>query len=196
MEFDDVREGRLTWPQARPRASHRIDGKFQTSLDRALQELKEEIGRWRPIDFIISRNNQRVYAGDPAVALWWIDRKTKELRVLACDKYDTMASNAHAIYLTLGAMRALERWGAYTMEQAAQGAKLALPPPEGMSNEAPWRSVLGEVPPGVGKDDALAIIQSRYRKRMAECNGDGPEAIKLNIAIEKARAELTNGATP
>ncbi len=36
------------------------------------------------------------------------------------------------IYLTLDAMRALERWGAYTMEQAVEGAKLALPPPEGM----------------------------------------------------------------
>ena len=193
MEFGDVREGRLTWPEQKPRASHRVRGAFHSQLDKALQHLRGEIERWRPLDYIISRNNQRVYAGDPAVALWWVDRKTRELRVLACDKYDTMASNAHAIYLTLYAIRALERWGAYTMEQAAQGAKLALPPPEGMSTETPWRSVLGEVPPGIVKDDALAIIQSRYRKRMAECNGDGPEAVRLNLAIEKARTELSGG---
>lgn len=188
--LDEVREGRLTWPDHKPRAGHRIRGPFSTGLDKALQELNWEIERWKPLDYVVSRNNQRVYAGDPAVALWWMDRKTKELRVLACDKYDAMAANAHAVYLTLDAMRALERWGAYTMEQAAQGARLALPPPEGMSAPAPWRSVLGELPPGVSGEDAIAVVQARYRKKMAECNGDGPEAVKLNLAIERAREEL------
>lgn len=188
--IDEVREGRLTWPEHKPRASHRIEGRFDTQLDKALGYLKHEIERWRPLDYIISRNNQRVYAGDPAVALWWTDRKTKELRVLACDKYDTMASNAHAIYLTMDAMRALERWGAYTMEQAAQGAKLALPPPEGMSNDVPWRSVLGDIPAGLAGDDALAVVQTRYRKLAAQNASDEGAILRLNLAIERARSEL------
>ena len=61
-----------------------------------------------------------------------------ELRVLACDKYVKMADNLHAICLTLEAMRALERWGAYTAEQAAEGARLALPPPARARKEKPW----------------------------------------------------------
>ena len=186
----EVREGRLTWPENKPRSSHRVRGAFATQLDKALRELGYEIERWRPLEYVVSRNNQRVYAGDPAVALWWVDRKTKELRVLACDKYDSMASNAHAIFLTLDAMRALGRWGAYTVEQAAQGAKLALPPPEGQSQETPWRVVLGDLPSGVAGDDALAIVQSRYRKKAAEAGGDEGAILRLNLAIEKARAEL------
>lgn len=193
--LDEVREGRLTWPDHKPRSSHRIRSPFKASLDGALQRLTGEIERWKPLDFIVSRNNQRVFAGDPAVALWWVDRKTKELRVLACDKYDTMASNAHAIYLTLDAMRALERWGAYSAEQAAQGAKLALPPPEGTSNEAPWRVVLGDVPPGLAGDDALAIVSARYRKLALQQAGDEGAILRLNLAIEKAREEFSRRAS-
>lgn len=188
--LDEVREGRLKWPDHKPRAGHRVDGPFRTALDKALQNLKWEMERWRPLDYVISRNNQRVYAGDPAVAVWWIDRKTRELRVLACDKFLTMADNAHSIFKTLDAMRALERWGAYSAEQAAQGARAALPPPEGQSNATPWRKILGDVPAGVTGEDAIAIVQSRYRKLAAATNGDEGAILRLNLAIEKAREEL------
>jgi hypothetical protein len=193
-QLDEVREGRLCWPEHKPRAAHRIDGPFKTGLDKALQEIKWEIERWRPLDYVISRNNQRIFAGDPAAALWWSSRKPPasgpNLRVLACDKYTSMAANAHAIYLTLDAMRALERWGAYTMEQAIEGAKLALPPPPG-ADAVDWRMVLGAVAAGVACEDALAIVNARYRRKAADAQGDEAELRRLNLAIEAARKELT-----
>ena len=93
------------------------------------------------------------------------------------------------IYLTLDAMRALERWGAYTMEQAVEGAKLALPPPEGMET-LEWRTVFGAVADGLSKHDALAIVNARYRRQAAEANDDQKELTRLNLAIEAARKEL------
>lgn len=68
-------------------------------------------------------------------------------------------------------------------------AALALPPPPG-ANEIVWRVVLGDVPPGLPKEDALAIVNSRYRKRAAEASGDDGELRRLNLAVEAARKEL------
>lgn len=116
-----------------------------------------------------------------------------ELRVLACDRYDAQWKNLRAIVKTLDAMRGIERWGAYSADQAAEGAKLALPPPEGAVQQ-PWRAILGDLPAWLTGEDAVAVVQSRWRKAMAECNGEGPKAVALNLAIESARAELRSGA--
>lgn len=190
--LDDVRDRRLTWPEHKPRTSHRIKGLFSGhSIDGRIRALSDEMTRWRVRDghWCVSRNVERSFAGDPAVALWWRDRKDDSLRVLACDKYETQANNAHAILLTLEAMRALERWGAYSAEEAAQGAKaLALPPPEGTAIN--WRTELGDLPPGVAGEDAILIVNGRYRTKAAACNGDGATMLRLNLAVEAARKEL------
>ncbi len=140
--------------------------------------------------YVISRNNQRIFAGDPGVAVWWADRKDA-LRVLACDKFTTQAFNLHAIVLTLTAMRGLERWGAYTIEQAIEGARLALPSPEVETLD--WRLIF-KAPPltaGLAKIDILDMVNTRYRRMAGEANGDDSELRRLNLAIEAARKELT-----
>src|SRR4051812_45118184 len=109
--LDQVMESRLTWPPTKPRAAQRIKSPFgQVEVASESREIDYEMARWRIRQYILSRNNQRIFAGDPAAALWWIDRKS-ELRVLACDKYPTLGANLRAIRKTLDAMRALERWG-------------------------------------------------------------------------------------
>ncbi|HWE72620.1 MAG TPA: hypothetical protein VG328_05620 [Stellaceae bacterium] len=190
--LDQVREGKLCWPDHKPRTAYRQRAQFSKGLDSSLQEIKWEMERWRAVDYVISRNNQRVYAGDPAVALWWTQKRrdgTFDLRVLACDKWDNIGHNAHAIALTLSAMRALERWGAYTAEQAAQGARAALPPPADQAT-LDWKAVLGAVPAGITGDDALAIVNARYRRMSADAQGNEDEQRRLNLAIEAARAEF------
>jgi hypothetical protein len=177
--LEQVTESRLCWPDGKPRSALRVNSPFKTEVAKATLEIEYEMERWRIGAYIISRNNQRVFAGDPAAALWWLDNE-KQLRVLAADKYTTLAANLHAIYLTLDAMRALERWGAYSAEQAAEGAKLlALPSPDAPPH---WSLVIQ-----VDRAWPLPAIEGMYRSAM---KGADPERMRaLNAAIEAARAE-------
>jgi hypothetical protein len=185
--LDQVTEQRLCWPETKPRSAQRAKSPFKnTSVDVEQREITHELEKWRVRQFIISRNNQRIYAGDPAAAVWWNDRKA-ELRVLACDKHIKLADNMHAIRLTLQAMRALERWGAYTAEQAAEGARLALPPPEG--DRVDWKTVLGYVSI-LPKEKQLVLCEHSYRAMSREAAGDEVRQRDLNLAIEAARKEL------
>lgn len=183
-----VTEGRLCWPETKPRTGQRDKGPFRGhSIDDRTSAIRWELERWNVREWILSRNRNRIFAGDPAVALWWLDRK-KQLRVLACDRYQTQANNAHAIYLTLDAMRALERWGAYTAEQAAEGARLALPPPSGPVMRQWW-----EVIPGVQRGWPLPAIEGMYRDTMKRVADEPEEMRHLNAAIEQARKEKNGG---
>jgi hypothetical protein len=187
--LEQVTEARLCWPESKPRAAQRADGspfKFQEAA-KATTGIGYERERWGIRRYILSRNNQRIFAGDPAAALWWVDRRG-ELRVLACDKYNKLADNLHAIELTLEAMRALERWGAYTAEQAAEGARLALPAPA-TEPAADWRKLLGSVS-GLADDKQLVLCEHAYRAMSREAAGNEARQRTLNLAIEAARREL------
>jgi len=187
-DISEVREGRLTWPEHKPRAAQRIRGPFKKGLDSALREIGVEMERFEALDWVISRNAQRIFAGDPGVALWWV-HEIGDLRVLACDKYLTQAANAHAIGLTLEAMRVLELWGAYTAEEASEGARIALPPPADMA-ALDWRAVLGDVTRGLAGADALDILNARYRRLAANAAGNEDDLRRLNLAVELARKEF------
>jgi hypothetical protein len=190
--LDQVTEQRLCWPDTKPRAAQRIASSF-ISCETAREErrIEHEFGRWGVRKFIVSRNNLRIFAGDPAAAAWWLHPRAGDLRVLACDKYQKLADNLHAIALTLEAMRALERWGAYTAEQAAQGARLALPLPA-PAPAARWKEIFGFVP-GLGADRQLVLVEHAYRSQSREAAGDEDRQRILNLAIEAARKELTHG---
>jgi hypothetical protein len=183
-DLGQVTESRLCWPENKPRSAQRTGSAFKSrAVDSEQRGIEAELERWRIRQFIISRNNQRIYAGDPAAAVWWLDRKGV-IRVLACDKYTKLADNMHAIRLTLEAMRALERWGAYTAEQAAEGARLALPAPVAVPDR-PWREILGVAvgAPGV-------VAEAAYRVLAKNAGEGSPKLIELNLAIEAARREL------
>lgn len=188
-DLGQVTESRLCWPDTKPRAAHRTGSPFKSEAAKAAQGIQYEMERWRIRSWILSRNNQRLFAGDPAAALWWLDRKG-DLRVLACDKYVKLADNLHAIELTLAAMRGLERWGAYTAEQAAEGARLALPPPESAAPD--WRTLLGSIS-GLAPDKQLVLCEHAYRSMSREAVGNEKKQRDLNLAIEVARQELRGG---
>lgn len=189
--IQEVQVDRLTWPHNKPRSAHRVHNwRFETAeVNTESQKIGRELTLMAARFYVISRNNQRIFAGDPGVAVWWVDAKN-ELRVLASDKFDTQAHNLHAIVLTLAAMRGLERWGAYTIEQAVEGARIALPAPE--TETLDWKLVF-KAPPvaaGLAKNDILDIVNARYRRMCAEANGDQNEIRRLNLAVEAARLEL------
>ncbi len=189
--LDQVAESRLCWPDSKPRAAQRIDSPFRgKEVGTAQTRIGRELERWRIRQFIISRNNQRIFAGDPGAALWWNDRRDGDLRVLACDKYRKLADNLHAIALTLDAMRALERWGAYTAEQAAEGARLALPPPN--DDRIDWQTILG-----AKRDWPLEAVEAIWKNKVAhnhpDRGGDPAKMAELNAAMDAARKELAGG---
>ena len=192
--LDQVTEFPLCWPESKPRTSERRPSSFKATLAKAHTEVEREMGRWGALDYVLSlAPAYRRGASDPGVALWWtmapIGSLKYELFVLACDTYQLQEHNLHAVALTLEYLRGCERYGTYTLHQAAQGARAALPPPEG-ANGIDWRIVFGAVPAELAKEDALAIVNGRYRRKAADASGDEPELRRLNLAIEAARKEL------
>jgi hypothetical protein len=186
-ELGEVTESRLCWPETKPRTVNKVDSPFRhPEVAKAARGVEREMSAWKIRAWILSRNHQRIYAGDPGAALWWNDRKG-ELRVLAADKYTKLADNIHAIELTLSAMRGLERWGAYTAEQATEGARLALPSPDGKAID--WRGMFGDVA-GLANDQRLVLAEHRYRSLAREASSDEGRLRELNLAIDAARKEL------
>lgn len=150
------------------------------------------MARLGAVRFIISR--APTYRGgvtDPGCAVWFESRKgimhEPELRVLACDKYRSNIDNLHAIALTLEALRAVDRWGAYSIEQAIEGARLALPAPEGHAPPKWWDII------GVEQDWPLKAIEAVWKTKLEKAHpdrGGSTEAmVALNVAIEAARQE-------
>jgi hypothetical protein len=187
-DLGQVTESRLCWPDTKPRAAQRVGSPFKGAhVDREHRQIELELERWRIRQYIISRNHHRIFAGDPGVAVWWLDRMG-EIRVLACDKYQSLADNMHSIVLTLAAMRGLERWGAYTAEQAAEGAgQKLLSPPD--SDRVDWPTILG-----VGRDWPIGAIKLAWERKAERSHpdrgGSTDEMSLVNRAWEAARREL------
>jgi hypothetical protein len=127
----------LQWPDGFPRREGKKQkSNFITTLGKARDEVYAEIKRLGGINPIISTNipvkgNGQLYAsmrtvdGDEGVAVYFTWHN--EQMVLACDKYDGIADNLRAIFLSLDAMRGLTRWGCSDiLNRAFKGFK-ALP---------------------------------------------------------------------
>jgi len=189
----DVTPYPVCWPENKPRAAQRIRSSFKTSMAMAQREVFDEMVRWPVANYVLSIAPDYVKGGvDPAVALWFNMLPTTahglpELRVIACDTYLERRDNLHAVALTLERLRSLERYGTYSMRQAIEGARLALPGPDTPSGPR-WWEVLG-----VDRDDSLTSIKTIYKLKAEKAHPDhGGEldAFKaLNDAMEEARRE-------
>jgi hypothetical protein len=143
-------------------------------------------------DVAVAKNRSK------GVAVYWLLDDTPH--VMACDTFDRVEDNLHAIALTLEAMRGIERWGAVQAAQMFQGFQ-ALPPGTGEVDSAqrPWREVFaadgGPIPTDLPPEDQLAIAKGRYRRAIAKAHpdagGDMAAAAELNQAMADAEAELT-----
>lgn len=199
-EFDQVTEFPLCWPDNKPRCAQRIGSPFKTSMAKAQQEICIELPRWGARHWVVSMAPQyRQGAVDPGVAIWWKHpvavpgqkHYSYDLRVLACDTYLAREDNLHAIALTFERLRSLERYGTYSLEQAIEGARLALPAPGG---EVPvdWKTLLGYIS-ALPDDKQLVLVEHTYRSMSKDAVGDEAQQRRLNLAIEAARQELGNG---
>jgi len=190
--LDEVTEFPLCWPPGKPRAAERGGSPFRTSMAKAHQEIEYDMGRWNARGYVISMAPVfRQGPVDPGVALWWSmplhqGQARPDLRVLACDTYGRREANLHAIALTLEGLRAFERYGTYTREQAIEGARLALPKPAG-EDGPPWWEVLN-VKPDWPLEAIVAVYKSRAEKAHPDHGGAPDEMAALNRAMAAARA--------
>lgn len=120
---------------------------------------------------------------DVGVAVYWLPRKQTVHRVMAIDRYTTVADNLAAVAATLEAMRAIDRHGGAVILERAFTGFMALPSPND------WRHVMGfeETP-------EWATVQKRYKvlakQRHPDAGGSTEAMGELNRAFEDARREL------
>lgn len=127
---------------------------------------------------------------DPGVAVYFLWKQ--EQRVLACDRWDRVEDNLHAIELAVQAMRGLDRWGVSQILDRAFAGFTALPPPPKTDDNRPWWEILDQ-----DRSASLENIEATYREYAKMCHPDttgdgkwcGITMVELNRAISEARKE-------
>jgi hypothetical protein len=190
----------LEWPIGWPRkpASRRRVGKFKSggswitvwlATERLEHELQALGGKQATLSTNISlrldgRPRSDEKPTDPGVAIYFSYRG--KATVLACDSYVAVADNIAALAAHLGALRAIERYGVGTIEQALAGYK-ALP----ADTAANWRAVFG-FPAGSSpsKADLDRAFKEAARLRHPDRGGTEIEMAHVNRARDYALMEL------
>lgn len=136
----------------------------------------------------LPRSDQRAPA-DCGVAVYWEDRQGGR-KVMAIDRYYTVADNLAAVAATLDAMRAIERHGGAAILDRAFTGFVALPPP-GPAADRPWWEVLG-----VPKLASLTERTEAYRRLRSlhhpdKNPGDAEAAARFN-EVEQAYRKATS----
>lgn len=131
---------------------------------------------------------------DPAAAVYFTLKKQRI--AFACDKFDLAQHNLYAIALHIKALRAQERYGVGTLDQAFAGYA-ALPQQAG---QEPWWSVLGFAEEPAHGTAADTVIDAQFRSRIKTAHPDHGGSVEQFQRITQAReAGLSwhrKGATP
>jgi hypothetical protein len=189
----------LEWPLGWKRTRARRSGSFKKygkyiNVEQATQRLQRELDRLGAKDATLSTNlslNLRGIPrgdenpGDPGAAIYFAYKG--KATVLACDTYYRVADNIAALAAHLDALRAIERYGVGTIEQALAGYK-ALP----ADTAADWRVAFGFTS---GARITVDEMNSRYKlmakDRHPDKTGDDGSAMAwLNRARDYALQEL------
>jgi hypothetical protein len=135
----------------------------------------------------------RSHISDKGVAVYF--KKGDADVVLCCDKWDTVESNLHAIYLTIEALRAVDRWGVSDFLSRSFTGFKALPA-AGATNKRDWWIVffMDVRPPSVNGERPFwrAKIDADYRRLAKQYHPDKPggdlqKFQELNAAYEEAK---------
>lgn len=188
----------LCWPEGWQRTprDHRAKSAYVVTFERAredaLKALSTMAGRvnGKPAISITADIPVRLdgmhYANarepwDAGVALWWLDRKTGDARVVACDQWRSTRENLRACGLTLEALRMIERSGATQIlervDQSFTSKGLPAPKPE-------WVYTLGLRDLPVHEQQ----VEEAFRTRSKLTHPDTGGSHQLFIELQQARA--------
>lgn len=189
----------LDWPVGHPRSDNQGTSRFKCAFDRSIEETRQELRRLGATGVCVSTNLQTARDGwpdprsplkgrDPGVAVYWI--LGGKQHVIACDAWDRVEDNLHAITLTIAADRGKVRWGCSAVLERSMAAYLSLPGP---AAARPWWDVLE-----CRRDSSLETIERQYRARIRtahpDAGGSHDRTAELNRALEEARKEKSNVA--
>lgn len=212
MEHTQIPRYPLEWPLGWRRSRTRKSGLFKTvsteyspngnfrrsrqiSMADAAERLETELNKLGAKESVLSTNVTLTLTGrprgdenpsDPGAAVYF--KFKGRATVLACDTYYRVADNIAALAAHLEALRAIERYGVGTIEQALAGYK-ALP----ADTAADWRSVFA-IPADL-RTGVAARVEEEF-KRLARLRhpditkDDGAAMAHLNRARDYAIAEL------
>lgn len=184
----------LHWPAGYPRTAERKRSVFKgQTFFGGVKQILGEVRRLGGSECIVSTNiplrkDGMPYSStriihDPGVAVYF--KLNSRPMVLACDKWERLEDNAHAIALTIEAMRATDRWGVSQMLERVFQGFTALPAP---TPDRPWWVVLECV-----QHADTDFVEDQYRRLAKKKHpdlGGSPQAMsELNRAIEQARLE-------
>lgn len=132
----------LQWKPTIPRTQRRIKARFQTnSVSYAGDRLVEGLRMMGAKNCIISSNLQLRQRGDGFYAnqrvddvgvCVYFDLKGQQ-KVMALDLYDKVEHNLWALYLSVEAMRGIQRWGGAQIMDGIFTGFAALPSPDSIS---------------------------------------------------------------
>ncbi len=183
----------------RQTVARQVKGSKRVTMPAARERLLDQLERLGATgDWIVSTNVELTNYGmpragrsepaDPGVAVYF-QLRDKD-RVLACDRWLTVAENIAAIAAHIDAIRRVDRYGVGTLDQAFAGYD-ALPPP-GAVAKIPWRKVFGldeAVTPNRGELDRL--YRQMAQQFHPDLQGGSHDAMAmLNAARDEALQEI------
>lgn len=204
MSDDEIKTAYpLTWPDGQPvtPASERDWGAFKaTSVDRGRRSIQHAIAQLGGSGIVISTNlplrldgeprgDAKVSANaSPGVAVYF-NRETRPY-VFACDAFTSIGANLRAIYLTIEALRAIQRYGASNMLERAFTGFAALPP-AGEGGRRHWTEVLGVASNASPVDirEVFRALARRYHPDNPDITDDGAQYALITRAFEEAQKE-------
>lgn len=190
----------LEWPLGwkRTEAHRRRLGKFRVgskwiTTAEATGRLERELDRLKVKNITLSTNVSLRLDGrprsderpaDPGAAIYFSFKG--KATVLACDTYTEVADNIAALAAHIEALRAIERYGVGTIEQALAGYK-ALP----ADTAANWRAVFGFPKDSRPSWDQVdAAYKALAKQKHPDIGGTEIEMAHLNRARDYAQQEL------
>ena len=189
----------LSWPITHPRTKWRSSSRFKTSSFAVVRDqLFKELARFGATKIILStniplRNDGLPYANysriqDPGVAVYFKKYVGGHLRdfVFACDRWNKIEDNLHAVMKTIDALRGIDRWGSSDMQERAFTGYMALPPASRPKRK--WFEVFG-----VAQHAAVDTVKARRMELINRYHPDrgGDQIImaEVNSAWEEFRTE-------
>ena len=173
----------LQWLPQQPRTKNPERARFRTnSISRAGEMLADELRKLKGKDCIISTNLQTKVGGgfytrqrvDDAGVVVYFKLKGSD-KAMACDKWDLPEHNLWALYLSIAAIRGLERWGGSELLEGLFTGFKALP--------APGQIQLGTVryfPPGTDLETGRSIFKQLALELHPDKGGTPEEFMELN----------------
>lgn len=184
----------LQWPPSWKRSNNPETSRFgswnsKPSIAKASQEIQLELNRFGATEIIISTNlkyrqdglpysNQR-QPDDKGVAVYFI--KDGQQLVIACDTFDKIGCNLWAIGKSIGAIRAIERWGCSEIVAKAFTGFLAL----AETTQENWWNVL-EVSETATADEIKKAYHRLAKVYHPDKGNDGSHFVKIKKAYELA----------